>query len=76
MTENDIRLNKIIGKLTDDYYAFGKFDQKILKEDWIEIKPALKYIADKAFGSIHENILPHLNFQKVIDQYESSGLII
>lgn len=76
MTENDKRLDIIINKLTDDYFADGRFEQKIVKEDWLEIKPIIIEASKKAFGNIHQNIIPHIKFQKVLDEYEASGLIL
>lgn len=76
MTENDKRLNVILGKVADDIYADGQIGFKMLREDWEEIKPVIYKAVESAYGSVHNNVLQHLRMQRLIDNYEQSGLIL
>ncbi len=76
MTENDIRLNKLAGKALDDIYVYGKIEFKMLREDWDEIKQGLKEAIDIKTGGIHNNMLPYMRLNKIIEEYEKSGLIL
>jgi len=49
---------------------------KTTKEKLEEIKPILYKAIEATYGGVHNNILQHLRVQRLIDNYEKSGLIL
>jgi|GEM_PF-6727065 hypothetical protein len=75
MTEEELRLDKLLARVADDIYAYDSIQTMMSKEDWAEIKQGLNDVMKHTFGSIHNNFMPYIKHQKRIDDYEKSGLI-